>query len=66
MRNARAIDALLPKTRQGILAAMLIQPCEQSGSDIDLMVIGNISPMDLAVPLRNARTLLGREINPTV
>lgn len=159
MRNSRAIDALLPKTRQGILAAMLIQPekawyvselarrmgvpssslqrelhdlekagvlkthrqgrmayyqanthspvfpelrglmlktaglvdvladaieplarklriafvygsiatgGEQSDSDIDLMVIGDISPLDLAVPLRNAREVLGREINPTV
>jgi DNA-binding transcriptional ArsR family regulator len=159
MRNNRAIDALLPKTRQGILAAMLIRPekawyvselarrmgvpssslqrelhdlekagvlktrrqgrmayyqantnspvfpelrglmlktaglvdvladaieplarklrivfvygsiaagGERSDSDIDLMVIGNVSPLDLAVPLRNARELLGREINPTV
>jgi len=39
---------------------------ERSDSDIDLMLIGNVSPMDLAVPLRNARELLGREINPTV
>jgi predicted nucleotidyltransferase len=159
MRNIRALDALLPKTRQGILAAMLIQPdkawyaselarrmkvpssslqrelhdltaagilkthrqgrmayfqanaespvypdlrglllktaglvdvladalrplakklqlvsvygsiasgTEQSGSDIDLMVVGTASPEDLAVPLRRARESLGREINPTV
>ena len=26
MRNIGAIDALLPKTRQGILAATLVQP----------------------------------------
>jgi predicted nucleotidyltransferase len=39
---------------------------EQSDSDIDLMLIGNISPLDLALPLRRARDLLGREINPTV
>jgi DNA-binding transcriptional ArsR family regulator len=159
MRNVRAIDALLPKTRQGILAAMLVQPekawyvselarrmgvrssslqrelrdlekagllkthrqgrmayyqanadspvfpelrglmlktaglvdvladaisplarklqvvfvygsiaggGEQSDSDIDLMVIGAVSPLDLAVPLRIARELLGREINPSI
>jgi len=26
MRNVRPLDALLPKTRQGILAATLVQP----------------------------------------
>src|ERR1700733_12703952 len=159
MRNVRSLDALLPKTRQGILAAMLVRPektwyvselarrmgvpssslqrelkdltsagilkthrqgrmayyqantespvfpdlrglllktaglvdimadalkplCtkiplafvygsiasgqERSDSDIDLMVVGDISPVDLSVPLRHARELLGREINPTV
>jgi DNA-binding transcriptional ArsR family regulator len=158
MRNSRSLDALLPKTRQGILAATLVQPekawyvselarrlgipssslqrelqdltdarilkthrqgrmvyyqanaesplfpdlrglllktagladvlmdalkplasklrivfvygsiasgGEQGDSDIDLMVIGTVSPMDLALPLRHARELLGREINPT-
>ncbi len=39
---------------------------EQSDSDIDLMVVGNVSPAELALPLRRARELLGREINPTV
>jgi len=28
MRNVRALDALFPKTRQGILAATLVQPEE--------------------------------------
>src|ERR1039457_2896652 len=159
MRNLRALDALLPKTRQGILAATLVQPekawyvselarrmgvpssslqrelhdltevgilkthrqgrmvyyqantdspvfpdlrgllfktaglvegfagglktlavklrpafvcgsspagSEQSDSDIDLMIVGQVSPTELALPLRRARELLGREINPTV
>jgi DNA-binding transcriptional ArsR family regulator len=159
MRNVRSLDALLPKTRQGILAALLVQPekawyaselarrmgvpssslqrelqelteagilkthrqgrmayyqanvdsplfpdlrglllktaglvdiladalkplaaklrivfvygsiadgSEQSDSDIDLMVLGDAPPADLALPLRHARELLGREINPTV
>jgi len=159
MRNIHSLDALLPKTRQGILAAMLVQPgrawyvselarrmkvpssslqrelqdltqagilkshrqgrmayyqanadsplfpdlrglllktaglvdvlaeamkpldanvrlafvfgsiasgSEQADSDIDLMVVGEISAMDLALPLRRARELLGRDINPRV
>jgi DNA-binding transcriptional ArsR family regulator len=159
MRNIRLLDALLPKTRQGILAAMLVQPEKtwyvselarrmgvpssslqrelqdltevgilknhrqgrmayyqansdspvfselrglllktaglvdvladtlkplvarlqlvfvygsiandqaRSDSDIDLMVVGRVSPAELALPLRRARELLGREINPTV
>src|ERR1700722_10652319 len=158
MRNMRSLDALLPKTRQGILAAMLVRPektwyvselarrmgvpssslqrelqdltmagilkthrqgrmayyqanadspvfpdlrglllktagfvdiladilkplsakikiafvygsvasnSEKSDSDIDLMLIGALSPATLALPLRKARELLGREINPT-
>ena len=39
---------------------------EQSDSDIDLMVVGTALPAELALPLRRARDLLGREINPTV
>lgn len=39
---------------------------EQSDSDIDLMVFGTVSPAELALPLRRARELLGREVNPTV
>jgi predicted nucleotidyltransferase len=39
---------------------------EQSDSDVDLMVVGQVSPKDLALPLRRARELLGRNINPTV
>jgi predicted nucleotidyltransferase len=39
---------------------------EQSDSDIDLMVVGSVLPAELALPLRRAREVLGREINPTV
>ena len=37
-----------------------------SASDIDVMVIGRVAPAELALPLRRARELLGRPINPTV
>jgi predicted nucleotidyltransferase len=37
-----------------------------NGSDIDLMVIGDVSFTDLVVALYPAQDLLGREINPKV
>lgn len=39
---------------------------EQSESDIDLMIVGSASPAELALPLREASKVLGREINPTI
>ena len=39
---------------------------ERSESDIDLLIVGSASPSALALPLRRAREVLGREINPTV
>ena len=39
---------------------------EQHDSDIDLLLIGTIAPAELALPLRQAQELLGREINPLV
>ena len=62
-------DALAPlarKLRMAFVYGSIATGREESDSDIDLMVIGNVSPVDLAVPLRDARQLLGREINPSV
>lgn len=39
---------------------------ERNDSDVDLMLIGTVSPMELALPLRRAGEMLGRDINPTV
>src|SRR5882672_12538502 len=62
-------DALKPVASKLLLAFVygsIASGQERSDSDIDLMVVGDVSPVDLAVPLRHARELLGREINPTV
>lgn len=62
-------DALKPLIRKISLAFVygsIASGQERSDSDIDLMVIGDISPVELAVPLRHAREILGREINPMV
>lgn len=63
---AAALNALLPKIRLAFVYGSIASGQERSDSDIDLMLIGEISPVELALPLRHARELLGREINPTV
>jgi DNA-binding transcriptional ArsR family regulator len=62
-------DALKPvaaKIAFAFVYGSIASSQERSESDVDLMMIGSISPADLALPLRPAREQLGREINPTV
>ncbi len=63
---ADVLQPLAPKLRLVFVYGSIASSSEHSDSDIDLMVVGTVSPADLAVPLRHARELLGREINPTV
>ena len=63
---AQALKPLAAKLRAAFVYGSIAAGSEQSDSDIDLMVVGQVSPADLALPLRRARELLGREINPTV
>ncbi|MBI3840327.1 MAG: helix-turn-helix domain-containing protein [Planctomycetia bacterium] len=63
---ADALKPLAAKLRLVFVYGSIASGSEQSDSDIDLMVVGTVSPAELAVPLRRARELLGREINPTV
>jgi DNA-binding transcriptional ArsR family regulator len=63
---ADALHPLAEKVRVAFVYGSMASGSEQDDSDIDLMVIGTLTPVELAVPLREARALLGREINPTV
>jgi predicted nucleotidyltransferase len=63
---ADALRPLIPKISVAFVYGSIASGQERSDSDIDLMVIGDVPPMELAVPLRHARELLGREINPAV
>jgi len=63
---ADALKPLAAKLRIVFVYGSIASGREQSDSDIDLMVVGTIAPAELALPLRRARELLGREINPTV
>jgi len=61
-----ALKPLASKLRIAFVYGSIATGAEQDDSDIDLMLVGSVSPMELALPLRKARELLGRTINPTV
>ena len=63
---ADTLKPLAGKLRIVFVYGSIASGNEQSDSDIDLMVLGTISPAELALPLRHARGVLGRAINPTV
>lgn len=63
---ADALKPLAAKLELVFVYGSVASGTEQSDSDIDLMVVGKVAPADLALPLRRARELLGRAINPTV
>jgi DNA-binding transcriptional ArsR family regulator len=63
---ADALKPLDPRLSIVFVYGSVASGNELSDSDIDVMVIGTVSPAALALPLRQARDLLGREINPTV
>jgi predicted nucleotidyltransferase len=63
---ADALKPLTAKLELVFVYGSTASGTEQSDSDIDLMVVGKVAPADIALPLRRARELLGRAINPTV
>lgn len=63
---ARALKPLGAKLERVFVYGSIAEGIEESDSDINFMVVGQLSPAGLAPPLRCARELLGREINPTV
>jgi predicted nucleotidyltransferase len=63
---AHALKPIAARLRTAFVYGSMAAGQERSDSDIDLMLVGQISPTELALPLRRARELLGREINPTV
>ncbi len=63
---AQALKPVASKVTAAFVYGSIAAGSEASDSDIDLMVVGEVSPQDLALPLRRARESLGREINPTV
>jgi DNA-binding transcriptional ArsR family regulator len=60
------LKPLAAKLRFAFVYGSIASGKERSDSDIDLMVVGRVSPAELALPLRHSRELLGRQINPSV
>ncbi len=61
-----ALRPLIPKIEVAFVFGSIAAGNERSESDIDLMVVGSVRPMDLSLPLRRVRNEIGREINPSV
>src|SRR6202050_3568202 len=51
---AQAIKPLAAKLRAAFVYGSIAAGNEQSDSDIDLMIVGQVSPKELALPLRRA------------
>lgn len=63
---ADKLKPLAAKIRIAFVHGSIASGSEKNDSDIDMVVIGAVSPAELSLPLRHARELLSREINPTV
>jgi DNA-binding transcriptional ArsR family regulator len=61
-----ALEPLTLKIRVSFIYGSIASGTEHSHSDIDLMLIGQVPPIELALTLRSSREMLAREINPTV
>ena len=62
----QSLHSLRSKIHCAFIYGSVARGSEEAGSDIDLMVIGDVSVSDLLPGLRRAERALGREINPTV
>jgi predicted nucleotidyltransferase len=63
---AAILEPLAVKLKLAFVYGSIASGTAESDSDIDLLLVGTISPVELAIPLRGAREQLGREINPKV
>jgi predicted nucleotidyltransferase len=62
----QALAPAAPKLRLAFVFGSVAQGRETAGSDIDLMLIGDISFREVVELLFPVQTTLGREVNPKV
>ncbi|MBX7071895.1 MAG: helix-turn-helix domain-containing protein [Pirellulales bacterium] len=63
---ATALEPLRNRIACAFIYGSVARQQEQSGSDIDLMVVGDVTTMDLLPALAKAEKETGRPVNPTV
>jgi predicted nucleotidyltransferase len=62
-----ALDSIAPKISVAFVYGSVARGSEKSGSDIDLIIIGDNLSLDTVVPvLSDAQTELAREVNPSI
>ena len=62
----QAMGKFRKKIQWAFLYGSLARGEEAATSDVDLMLIGNVSTMEMVPALRRLEKIVGREINPTV
>ncbi len=60
------VGPLAPRIRWAFIYGSVASGREQSGSDVDLMVIGDARPSEVSAAVRTAARRLAREVNATV
>lgn len=63
---AEKLESFADRIKVAFVYGSVARAEEQSASDIDLMVIGNIGLAELATALRSAEHLLARPVNPSI
>jgi uncharacterized protein len=61
-----AVGKLGKKIRWGFIYGSLARGEEGAGSDVDLMLIGTVSTMNVAPVLRRLEKMVDRQMNPTI
>lgn len=62
----KALSPLARHIRVAFIYGSMARGEETRSSDIDLLIIGDISSTDVVVSIQSAQLTLGREVNPTV
>ncbi len=64
LRNA--LSSLSGSIRAAFIFGSFAEGGERAGSDVDLMIVGDVTPGEVVKALGPAQSSLGREINPVV
>jgi len=61
-----ALESMEDRIRAAFVYGSFAEGTERPGSDIDVMIVGDVQFSDVARAIQSAQEALGREINPTV